>query len=141
MYFSATLYYRNTVSWYHVYVHSQSCPNAPAEFNKINPNPVILLLAKHQNSPNPVILLLAMHQNSPNHVIWDYDYLLGLHTHLSIGINFSHSTPSPQTSQSSKSWRATSISSSSSSSAIVSLLSNVAKDGSLGGFLDLDLQR
>ena len=94
-----------------------------------NPNPVILLLAKLQNSPNPVILLLAKNLNSPNPVIRDYDYLLGLHTHLSIGINFSHSTPPPQTSQSSKSWRATSISSSSSSSAIISLLSNVAKDG------------
>jgi len=127
--------------WSEIGVLSEYCPNAPAKFNKINPNPVILLLAKLQNSPNPVILPLAKNLNSPNPVIRDYDYLLGLHTHLSIGINFSHSTPSPQTSQSSKSWRATSISSSLSSSAIISLLSNVAKDGSLGGFLDLVLQR
>jgi hypothetical protein len=54
---------------------NQSCPNAPTKFYKINPNPVILLLAKYQNSPNPVILLLAKYQNSPNPVIRDYDYL------------------------------------------------------------------
>ena len=60
---------------------SQSCSNAPTKFYKINPNHVILLLSKNQNSPNPVILLLAKYQNSPNPVIRDYDYLLGLHTH------------------------------------------------------------
>ena len=121
-------------------------PNAPAKFNEINPNdPVILLLAKLQNSPNPVILLLAKNLNSPNPVIRDYDYLLGLHTHLSIGINFSHSTPplpkhpslpragAPRQYHLHRHPRLLSI--------IISLLSNVAKDGSLGGFLDLDLQQ